>query len=94
MILSLHFFSSCETQKNGLVLLYDMTGSGYHNFDYSLARKVLELLKVAKIYLQNLVLDICHFDCIKKCNNEPKNVSLCDEISKFLQFSTSLYCLL
>lgn len=36
---------SHETQKNGLVLLYDMSGSGYHNFDYSLARKIMNLLK-------------------------------------------------
>lgn len=36
---------SKETQKNGLVLVYDMTGSGYHNFDYSLARKIINLLK-------------------------------------------------
>lgn len=36
---------SYETRKNGLVLLYDMTGSGYHNFDYGLARKVMDLLK-------------------------------------------------
>ncbi|CAH3018524.1 unnamed protein product [Porites evermanni] len=36
---------SDETQKNGLILLYDMTESGYHNFDYGLARKILDLLK-------------------------------------------------
>ena len=42
------FFSSHETQRNGLVLLYDMTGSGYHNFDYNLARKVMGLLKVTQ----------------------------------------------
>ena len=48
---SLHLFIyfSYETQKNGLVLLYDMTGSGYHNFDYNLARKIMGLLKVNKI---------------------------------------------
>ena len=42
------YFFSYDTQKNGLVLLYDMSGSGYHNFDYNLARKVLSLLKVTK----------------------------------------------
>ncbi|CAH3145236.1 unnamed protein product [Porites lobata] len=36
---------SDETQKNGLILLYDMTESGYQNFDYGLARKILDLLK-------------------------------------------------
>ena len=41
-----NLFFSHETQKNGLVLLYDMSGSGYHNFDYSLARKIMNLLKV------------------------------------------------
>jgi len=41
---------SYETQKNGLVLLYDMTGSGYHNFDYNLARKVMGLLKVTRSF--------------------------------------------
>ena len=44
--LSLNIFFSDETQKNGLILLYDMTESGYQNFDYSLARKILDLLKV------------------------------------------------
>lgn len=54
---SLHFSSSPETQKNGLVLLYDMTESGYQNFDYNLARKVMNLLKVTKTSLK-LVLKI------------------------------------
>ena len=45
-----HFFSSNETQKNGLILLYDMTESGYHNFDYGLARKILDLLKVPYVF--------------------------------------------
>jgi len=39
-----------------------MTGSGYHNFDYSLARKVMDLLKVTQKYYQKLVLEI--LDCL------------------------------
>ena len=44
--MSLNIFFSDETQKNGLILLYDMTESGYQNFDRHLARKILDLLKV------------------------------------------------
>ncbi|XP_031553773.1 tyrosine-protein phosphatase non-receptor type 9-like [Actinia tenebrosa] len=33
------------TQRNGLILLYDMSNSSYKNFDYELSHKVLDLLK-------------------------------------------------
>ncbi|XP_013403670.1 tyrosine-protein phosphatase non-receptor type 9 isoform X1 [Lingula anatina] len=36
---------STETQRNGLVFIYDMTGSKYSNFDYDLSIKILDLLK-------------------------------------------------
>lgn len=35
-----------ETQKAGLVFIYDMSGSKYSNFDYELSKKILTLLKV------------------------------------------------
>ncbi|PVD20261.1 hypothetical protein C0Q70_20758 [Pomacea canaliculata] len=36
-----------ETQRNGLVFIYDMTDSKYANFDYELSIKILSLLKGA-----------------------------------------------
>ncbi|CAG5136093.1 unnamed protein product [Candidula unifasciata] len=38
---------SIETQRNGLVFIYDMTESKYANFDYDLSIKILNLLKGA-----------------------------------------------
>merc|ERR1719330_1294864 len=35
-----------ETQRNGLVFIYNMTNSKYSNFDYDLSQKMLTLLKV------------------------------------------------
>ena len=42
---------SAETQKAGLVFIYDMSGSKYSNFDYELSQKILNLLKVRYIFL-------------------------------------------
>ncbi|XP_014216580.1 tyrosine-protein phosphatase non-receptor type 9 isoform X2 [Copidosoma floridanum] len=36
---------SKETQKHGLVFIYDMSDSKYQNFDYELSQKILSLLK-------------------------------------------------
>lgn len=41
---------SSETQKAGLVFIYDMSTSKYSNFDYDLSQKILTLLKVRKQY--------------------------------------------
>uniref|UniRef100_M4ADX5 Tyrosine-protein phosphatase non-receptor type 9 n=1 Tax=Xiphophorus maculatus TaxID=8083 RepID=M4ADX5_XIPMA len=38
---------SLETQKDGLIFIYDMTNSSYGNFDYELCVKILNLLKGA-----------------------------------------------
>lgn len=37
---------SFETQRNGLVFIYDMAGSNYTNFELDLSKKILNLLKV------------------------------------------------
>ncbi|XP_028174918.1 tyrosine-protein phosphatase non-receptor type 9 isoform X4 [Ostrinia furnacalis] len=37
--------TSIETQRAGLVFIYDMTDSKYTNFDYELSQKILTLLK-------------------------------------------------
>ncbi|XP_021105759.1 tyrosine-protein phosphatase non-receptor type 9 isoform X3 [Heterocephalus glaber] len=37
---------SFETQRNGLVFIYDMCGSNYANFELDLGKKVLNLLKI------------------------------------------------
>ena len=34
-----------DTQRNGLVFIYNMTNSKYSNFDYELSQKMLTLLK-------------------------------------------------
>ena len=49
-----------DTQKAGLVFIYDMSGSKYSNFDYDLSQKILTLLKVISIGLINF----CFFDRI------------------------------
>ena len=36
-----------DTQKSGLVFIYDMSSSKYSNFDYDLSQKILTLLKVS-----------------------------------------------
>lgn len=38
---------SKDTQKHGLVFIYDMSDSKYQNFDYDLSQKILTLLKVS-----------------------------------------------
>ncbi|KAK1886921.1 Tyrosine-protein phosphatase non-receptor type 9 [Dissostichus eleginoides] len=38
---------SLQTQKDGLIFIYDMTNSSYGNFDYELCVKILNLLKGA-----------------------------------------------
>ena len=38
---------SLETQRNGIIFIYDMTESKYSNFDYELSVKILHLLKVS-----------------------------------------------
>ena len=39
---------SVETQRAGLVFIYDMTDSKYTNFDYELSQKILTMLKVSE----------------------------------------------
>ena len=36
---------SKDTQRHGLVFIYDMTDSKYGNFDYELCTKILNILK-------------------------------------------------
>uniref|UniRef100_H2SHI6 Tyrosine-protein phosphatase non-receptor type 9 n=1 Tax=Takifugu rubripes TaxID=31033 RepID=H2SHI6_TAKRU len=38
---------SAQTQREGLIFIYDMTNSSYGNFDYELCVKILDLLKGA-----------------------------------------------
>uniref|UniRef100_A0A8C5F4F6 protein-tyrosine-phosphatase n=1 Tax=Gadus morhua TaxID=8049 RepID=A0A8C5F4F6_GADMO len=38
---------SLQTQRDGLIFIYDMTNSSYGNFDYELCVKILDLLKGA-----------------------------------------------
>lgn len=45
-----------ETQKAGLVFIYDMSCSKYSNFDYDLSQKILTLLKVSEVIQFNFIL--------------------------------------
>lgn len=42
---------SVQTQRDGLIFIYDMTNSTYGNFDYELCVKILNLLKVSVFML-------------------------------------------
>ena len=46
LLFSLPYFQT-ETQRGGLVFIYNMAGSKYSNFDYDLSQKMLTLLKGA-----------------------------------------------
>lgn len=46
---------SPDTQRNGLVFIYDMSGSKYSNFDYELSQKILTMLKVSVCHWYVLV---------------------------------------
>ncbi|XP_070763118.1 tyrosine-protein phosphatase non-receptor type 9 isoform X2 [Enoplosus armatus] len=45
---------SFETQRNGLVFIYDMAGSNYTNFELDLSKKILNLLKVQMVKMAEL----------------------------------------
>ncbi|XP_067161737.1 tyrosine-protein phosphatase non-receptor type 9 isoform X2 [Apteryx mantelli] len=45
---------SFETQRNGLVFIYDMAGSQYTNFELDLSKKILNLLKVQMVKMSEL----------------------------------------
>jgi tyrosine-protein phosphatase non-receptor type 9 len=56
-------FSACsvETQRNGLVFIYDMTHSKYTNFDYELSIKILSMLKVSLTTTHSVFYSFCFF---------------------------------
>ncbi|XP_061536069.1 tyrosine-protein phosphatase non-receptor type 9 isoform X2 [Phycodurus eques] len=45
---------SVQTQRDGLLFIYDMTNSSYGNFDYDLCVKILNLLKVCTVKAHKL----------------------------------------
>ncbi|XP_040001222.1 tyrosine-protein phosphatase non-receptor type 9 isoform X2 [Xiphias gladius] len=45
---------SVQTQRDGLIFIYDMTNSSYGNFDYDLCVKILNLLKVCTVKAHEL----------------------------------------
>lgn len=44
---------SVDTQKAGIVFIYDMSDSKYSHFDYDLSQKILTLLKVCRLFFLN-----------------------------------------
>ena len=48
VLFSIHF--SRETQRHGIVFIYDMSESKYSNFDYDLSIKILNMLKVGTVF--------------------------------------------
>lgn len=49
-----------QTQRCGLIFIYDMSDSKYSNFDYDLSIKILSLLKVLILIFLNTVFNIMH----------------------------------
>lgn len=49
---------SFETQRNGLVFIYDMAGSNYTNFELDLSKKILNLLKVGITHTQTHTVNV------------------------------------
>lgn len=45
---------SLDTQRAGLVFIYDMTDSKYTNFDYELSQKILTMLKVCTLTINSI----------------------------------------
>lgn len=43
-----------DTQRAGLVFIYDMSASKYSNFDYELSQRILNLLKVSHTFCLHL----------------------------------------
>ncbi len=59
-VIILYLSCSFETQRNGLVFIYDMAGSNYTNFELDLSKKILNLLKV------RFVIHLCAvFPCLR-----------------------------
>lgn len=50
-----------DTQKAGLVFIYDMSSSKYSNFDYDLSQKILTLLKVSIRHNTSTTVVYCYF---------------------------------
>lgn len=46
---------SPDTQRNGIIFIYDMSGSKYSNFDYELSQKILTMLKVSNCSLNKCI---------------------------------------
>jgi hypothetical protein len=67
---------SIQTQKSGLVFIYDMSGSKYHNFDYELSQKILTMLKVRySILLMSVCVCVCVWACQKFIKNYSENMT-------------------
>lgn len=60
------FARSFETQRNGLVFIYDMAGSNYTNFELDLSKKILNLLKVNFTVLHFTQTHTCVNTCTEK----------------------------
>lgn len=58
---------NADTQRSGLVFIYDMSSSKYSHFDYDLSQKILTLLKVSVIFSLWLVKMCPAFDYAKAC---------------------------
>ncbi|XP_037302760.1 tyrosine-protein phosphatase non-receptor type 9-like [Manduca sexta] len=68
---------SPDTQRAGLVFIYDMTDSKYTNFDYELSQKILTMLKVSGhltmyIYMRHRSKRKSVILCIDECSGNDK----------------------
>lgn len=63
---------SIETQKAGLVFIYDMSASKYSNFDYELSQRILNLLKVSFLFRTFFLFYINSFSIWKSLSTSHK----------------------
>ena len=59
-----------ETQRNGLVFIYNMSNSKYSNFDYELSQKMLTMLKGKSKKCFQIKLDTQYLPRVLSCQAE------------------------
>lgn len=81
----LSFPLSVQTQRDGLIFIYDMTNSTYANFDYELCVKILNLLKVSVVMLSrpSVCFTVCS-QCVHVLNSVGFGFALLRSIKLFI----------
>lgn len=72
---------SHQTQKAGIVFIYDMSNSKYSNFDYELSQKILTLLKVSRNFQSEISVRSCNATFSQK--NSILMIKVENDVKKF-----------